>query len=327
MAALSDAAGAHKAAPMNRRQEGSRRIGTYMLSGWVLMDDMCPNRGCGLPIFRDKDRTKTICCMCDDPVSPLPPVRDVPAKDVGTHALATPSPLSQEIVDVASVNTPESIVLTKEEEKELMDTLEESYKVESYSERNHHHEQSEKASQLIGQKMLQGWTMMQDACPNCLEIPLVRNRQKQYMCVICGRTASSISGLKGLPIEQSTITPVPEECAVIESCPEVPKEHIISAEPRVDDKPKQCSKHHHDGKKRRYTKMTPYRSRFVYENDKMYSTHDGDFPQHDLLEQRMKDCTDVLVKKLSLLANQLEKPPIHAPSQSLPMRFQAAQEH
>ncbi|KAI8357557.1 hypothetical protein B0O80DRAFT_445211 [Mortierella sp. GBAus27b] len=58
---------------------------------------------------------------------------------------------------------------------------------EEVKERESRREQSERASRLIGQKMLQGWTMLQDLCPNpsCHEVLLLRNREKKEYCVIC----------------------------------------------------------------------------------------------------------------------------------------------
>ncbi|KAG0212303.1 hypothetical protein BGX33_003713 [Mortierella sp. NVP41] len=54
-------------------------------------------------------------------------------------------------------------------------------------ERESKREQSERASRLIGQKMLQGWAMLQDPCPNpsCHGVPLLRNREKKEYCVVC----------------------------------------------------------------------------------------------------------------------------------------------
>ncbi|KAG1351255.1 hypothetical protein G6F62_003039 [Rhizopus arrhizus] len=49
-------------------------------------------------------------------------------------------------------------------------------------------EQSSKASQLIGQKMLQKWALLNENCPNdtCYAIPLIRHpTSKQMYCVIC----------------------------------------------------------------------------------------------------------------------------------------------
>ncbi|KAF9189147.1 hypothetical protein BGZ51_009813 [Haplosporangium sp. Z 767] len=48
-------------------------------------------------------------------------------------------------------------------------------------------EQSERASRLMGEKMLQGWAMLQEACPNegCNGVPLMRSREKKEFCVVC----------------------------------------------------------------------------------------------------------------------------------------------
>nr|PNR48733.1 hypothetical protein PHYPA_013210 [Physcomitrium patens] len=41
-------------------------------------------------------------------------------------------------------------------------------------------------SSLIASKLLQGWTLLAESCPQCLT-PLVRNRQKQVYCVSCSQ--------------------------------------------------------------------------------------------------------------------------------------------
>ncbi|KAF9967552.1 hypothetical protein BGZ70_009093 [Mortierella alpina] len=48
-------------------------------------------------------------------------------------------------------------------------------------------EQNEKASRLMGEKMLQGWTMLQEPCPNagCFGVPLMRSREQKEFCVVC----------------------------------------------------------------------------------------------------------------------------------------------
>ncbi|KAF9949746.1 hypothetical protein BGZ72_008508 [Mortierella alpina] len=48
-------------------------------------------------------------------------------------------------------------------------------------------EQNERASRLMGEKMLQGWTMLQEPCPNagCYGVPLMRSREKKEFCVVC----------------------------------------------------------------------------------------------------------------------------------------------
>jgi hypothetical protein len=51
-------------------------------------------------------------------------------------------------------------------------------------------EQSKRASELIGQKLLQQWALVNDICPNetCYAVPFVRDPQQRLFCVICERT-------------------------------------------------------------------------------------------------------------------------------------------
>lgn len=76
-----------------------------------------------------------------------------------------------------------------ESDDDFEDAEEEVFKptAEEIKERESKREQSERASRLIGQKMLQGWAMLQDPCPNpsCHGVPLLRNREKKEYCVVC----------------------------------------------------------------------------------------------------------------------------------------------
>ncbi|CAG8728046.1 8172_t:CDS:2, partial [Rhizophagus irregularis] len=48
-------------------------------------------------------------------------------------------------------------------------------------------DQSQRASHLIGQNLLQGWALIDQICPNetCYGVPLIRSRDKRKYCVIC----------------------------------------------------------------------------------------------------------------------------------------------
>ncbi|KAF9572833.1 hypothetical protein EC968_009398 [Mortierella alpina] len=76
-----------------------------------------------------------------------------------------------------------------ESDDDFEDAEEEVFKPteEELKEREVRREQSERASRLIGQKMLQGWAMLQDPCPNpaCHGVPLLANREKKEYCVVC----------------------------------------------------------------------------------------------------------------------------------------------
>ncbi|KAG0211529.1 hypothetical protein BGX28_007753 [Mortierella sp. GBA30] len=76
-----------------------------------------------------------------------------------------------------------------ESDDDFEDAEEEVFKPseEELKEREAKREQSERASRLMGQKMLQGWAMLQDPCPNpsCHGVPLLANREKKEYCVVC----------------------------------------------------------------------------------------------------------------------------------------------
>ncbi|KAF8939189.1 hypothetical protein BGZ58_010445 [Dissophora ornata] len=76
-----------------------------------------------------------------------------------------------------------------ESDDDFEDAEEEVYKPseEELKERETKREQNERASRLIGLKMLQGWAMLQDPCPNpaCHGVPLLRSREKKEYCVVC----------------------------------------------------------------------------------------------------------------------------------------------
>ncbi|KAI8098123.1 uncharacterized protein B0P05DRAFT_501509 [Gilbertella persicaria] len=123
-----------------------------------MTDSICHQEGCHFPLMKSKDGSLSFCTHHD----PLP--------NQGA---------SHNYKDNKNVSIP---VETKEKES-VLDDGEEELKL-----RRQRREQSSKASQLIGQKMLQRWALLNEHCPNtsCYAVPLVRNPDTQQMyCVIC----------------------------------------------------------------------------------------------------------------------------------------------
>ncbi|KAJ3412839.1 hypothetical protein HDV05_000180 [Chytridiales sp. JEL 0842] len=157
-----------------RSNEGSSRLGQYMLQGWVMMADTCPIPGCGMPLMRTRDHSSTKCVLCDDPKNEFP-VRN-PALDANSsgQSSAERNGLGG-LVNDAPASSP------SEEEKQL---------AEAAAARR---EQSDRASRLIGQKLLSGWTMLADACdaPECMGgVPLMK-KDGVTVCVLCNKTVYS----------------------------------------------------------------------------------------------------------------------------------------
>ncbi|KAH9853806.1 hypothetical protein C2E23DRAFT_867798 [Lenzites betulinus] len=166
-----------------------------MLKGWVLTDRICSK--CGkVPMMRSPSANPVsiqFCVNCD-------PRPGNTAGGSSSHS-ARPSmvPQTSSVPDVSSVSTvsystrmsrsstPPTDVSSEPDSPHLapiMDTA------ESLRRR----QQSDTASAEIGRRMLNGWAMLGDECPNpnCYGIPLVRPPKSQATidprkeCVICG---------------------------------------------------------------------------------------------------------------------------------------------
>jgi uncharacterized Zn finger protein (UPF0148 family) len=44
-------------------------------------------------------------------------------------------------------------------------------------------------SGLIGQKLLQGWAMMQECCTSCVSVPLMKSKSNELVCVACNKSS------------------------------------------------------------------------------------------------------------------------------------------
>ncbi|KAJ3153382.1 hypothetical protein HDU86_005212 [Geranomyces michiganensis] len=195
-----------------RQQKGIAELGTYMLKGWVLTDVLCPNPGCNIPVVRKRDRSAQICVLCDDPDHPWLPVQ----RETGA---ATSEVATTENAATAERARPlsEPVILTAEEEAELEATLQDDVSASQHTaEFEERRQQGDRASKLLGQKMLQGWTLLDELCktPSCIGIPLVRNRQKQTFCVICEGNGAVVESPAKASAPTAAAAPV-LPCAVV----------------------------------------------------------------------------------------------------------------
>ncbi|KAJ3022905.1 hypothetical protein HKX48_004949 [Thoreauomyces humboldtii] len=170
----------------DRRDKGITELGTYMLRGWVMTDITCGNPGCNLPTVRSKDRVTQMCVLCDDPRKPYPPVN-----------LAAPAPVvivsDSVVAPTLGQKAKEAAEEDGEDEDEDDDDELEALMLEDLPPTAHslltaeRRAQGDIASKRIGQKMLQGWTLLDENCPTetCFGIPLMKSREKRKVCVMC----------------------------------------------------------------------------------------------------------------------------------------------
>ncbi|KAJ3514071.1 hypothetical protein NLJ89_g2583 [Agrocybe chaxingu] len=156
-------------------------LGDYMLKGWVLTDRKCPTLGCTVPLVRSPNgRTPVVslCVKCDAEVPQA-------AQPPNISTLTASSASSESDNSRSSTPPTEFSQASSSPVYELPPETDESRR---------RREQSDQASSEIGKRLLRGWAMLGDECPNnaCFGVPLVRpprsasEKDPRKECVICG---------------------------------------------------------------------------------------------------------------------------------------------
>ncbi|PAV21069.1 sjogrens syndrome scleroderma autoantigen 1 family [Pyrrhoderma noxium] len=170
----------------------SSKLGEYMLKGWVLTDDICPNKNCPVPLMRSpKNQVPQtfFCANCDGgprSQSSSTPARSPPVV-IQVPGQSSPSVHSSSASTISRSSTPPTDLSSNPESPDF------ALPVES-AESIRRRQQSDEASSEIGKRLLRGWAMLADECPNehCYGIPLVRpplpgGKDPRKECVICNR--------------------------------------------------------------------------------------------------------------------------------------------
>ncbi|KAI8971355.1 hypothetical protein BDB01DRAFT_750284 [Pilobolus umbonatus] len=217
--------------PLRTEDEAAELLSTYLLKGWAMTAQVCGVESCTIPLMRSRDGATQFCTLHDTlPDSASKPTETPPPKSVDTEITNTLVP-----ANTASSKPPNPLsfdLFTSESELQL---------------RRDRREQSSKASQLIGQKMLQRWTLMNDQCPNasCYAVPLVRNPDTQELyCVICESTiltekqaeerTKKLKMKEIIPVEEEPIEEIVQPTPVFQKPRNIERKRPQSAE-EVDD--------------------------------------------------------------------------------------------
>ncbi|KAF9263488.1 hypothetical protein L218DRAFT_999372 [Marasmius fiardii PR-910] len=161
----------------------SSRLGEYMLKGWVLTDIPCTTRGCKVPLMRSPSGVTPevhFCANCqENPGSSRS--RSETSTSNSTSGLSEPGTSSQPSTpptELSSELSSPRFALPPETPESLR-----------------RREQSDRASAELGNRLLKGWAMLAEECPNdqCFGVPLVRppkpgggEKDPRKECVICG---------------------------------------------------------------------------------------------------------------------------------------------
>ncbi|KAG2077506.1 hypothetical protein BDR04DRAFT_1066303 [Suillus decipiens] len=158
----------------------SSKLGEYMIKGWVLTDTTCPSSACcGVPLMRSPNNGSPVthfCVNCNGPQQ---------STSTQSNSSSTDSSSTYEFNSRPSTPPTElSSALSSPTFAPPIDT----------EETIRRRQQSDQASAEIGKRLLKGWAMLGEECPNirCYGIPLVRppkggeERDPRKECVICG---------------------------------------------------------------------------------------------------------------------------------------------
>jgi uncharacterized Zn finger protein (UPF0148 family) len=153
-----------------------------MIKGWVLTDTTCPSSACrGVPLMRSPNNGSSetyFCVNCNGP-------QQLSATSTQSNSSSTDSSSTYESNSRPSTPPTElSSALSSPTFAPPIDT----------EETIRRRQQSDQASAEIGKRLLKGWAMLGEECPNirCYGVPLVRppksgeERDPRKECVICG---------------------------------------------------------------------------------------------------------------------------------------------
>jgi len=158
----------------------SNKLGEYISKGWVLTDNPCPAPICrGGPLLRSPKGQETVVYYCAD--------CDGPPKMQGDGSLSH----SSSTISSTSHGSQPSTPPTEFSSTLSSPTFAPPVETEEMIRRR---QQSDQASTEIGKRLLKGWAMLGEECPNtrCYGVPLVRppksgsDKDPRKECVICG---------------------------------------------------------------------------------------------------------------------------------------------
>lgn len=150
---------------MSIKADASKDMGQLLLQGWAMLAENCPT--CLVPLMRDPKSKDRLCCNCSH----------VYKADVPLEAAEELQEEAQEAIEEPGTGAAGS------------STQAEASAGAVGGHANHlasKNNRSEDISELLSDKMLQGWALLDKLCPRC-DTPLVRSRapDRKMFCVCC----------------------------------------------------------------------------------------------------------------------------------------------
>lgn len=191
-----------------KRKGGVKRTGEMMLAGWKLLQTTCPI--CIFPLMSKGEDMR--CPCCDMPVMMAPANYEMPknAAPLATTTTTTTTSFHEKVKAVDASRYEDAEVGQPSPESKSNSSSKTSFGTgpTSFEEMKKEFDKSKKkmnsVSNMLGEKMLQGWTMLSECCPaaTCAGTPLMgaKGNANKMVCVSCDTEYTHSSSKQLVPI-------------------------------------------------------------------------------------------------------------------------------
>ena len=168
--------------------EALEDVSARMLQGWTMLGDACPVAGCNTPLVRSR-RGEVWCARCGAAV----------VKEGDAMSVPSSPPSTTEVAQKARAAWAEAAARDDDDEHEetassprarpgwAVEAAEADGEDVVITQRKPRDAKArDAASAAIGQKLLSGWTLLDEACGRCtVGVPLMRDTNQRKFCVAC----------------------------------------------------------------------------------------------------------------------------------------------
>lgn len=147
----------------SKRDAISSKLGEKMLSGWILLGEICPSESChGTPLMRESHSTSTMLCVSCLKEYILNAYDEIEDINLTKKVIESSNAKSEDVVE-NKFNIDDIPILSFEKETD-----------------------DDHISKLISTKLLQGWALLDKVCMKCNgAVPLMRDHNQQVTDALC----------------------------------------------------------------------------------------------------------------------------------------------
>ncbi|KAF2074366.1 hypothetical protein CYY_004341 [Polysphondylium violaceum] len=221
--------------------DASMLLGKKLLQGWAMLDSVC--QLCSVvPLMEDRKNKVITCVTCNQfytrdnnnkiIILPSDQQNSIKINDNEVNISVSEPPVST-TSSSTSTSSPSSSLNDKHQQKLKEDEymLDKDYYFYSDEDEDEEYvplteeekqfldkkmKKSEEFSSKMGQHLLKGWALLGDVCPNkeCFGVPLMKDREKNFVCVSCESSGLTIDDLVKPTTKQQTPLPTVEKLQI-----------------------------------------------------------------------------------------------------------------